>query len=190
MQQIAKMESKLLSGNIIEQTNEQKLALEAKRKQIEEEEKKEREMKRKLLEEEQSALNLTETYNSYQQEAEAKTKKLKKLFLKLQSSKAEMKQIVENNASERHELEGALNDLIKELKLKTLIVDNFIPASQKSRLQEAMQWSEEQDDWVINEDTLMQPTNHISPLDHFHRPYDENILQVGCDVEGRWLFFE
>ena len=36
-------------------------------------------MKQKLEEQEETALNITETYNSLQQEVEVKTKKLKKV---------------------------------------------------------------------------------------------------------------
>lgn len=39
----------------------------------------EREIKQKLEEQEETALNMTETYNSLQQEVEVKTKKLKKV---------------------------------------------------------------------------------------------------------------
>jgi len=39
----------------------------------------EREIEQKLEQQEESALNITETYNSLQQEVEVKTKKLKKV---------------------------------------------------------------------------------------------------------------
>lgn len=181
-QQIAKMESKLLTGgaNIVDHTNEQQKALEVKRQQIAEEQVREQEMKRKLLEQEETALNLTETYNSYQQEADAKTKKLKKLFMKLQSSKVEIKELIESNANERHELESTLNDLIRELKLKTLIVDNFIPPSEKTQMMEGVEYDEVEDGWVVKKNNLQRNNSiKLSPsINHLHRPYDENILQV------------
>lgn len=188
-QQIAKMESKLLTGgaNIVDHTNEQQKALEVKRQQIAEEQVREQEMKRKLLEQEETALNLTETYNSYQQEADAKTKKLKKLFMKLQSSKVEIKELIESNANERHELESTLNDLIRELKLKTLIVDNFIPPSEKTQMMEGVEYDEVEDGWVVKKNNLQRNNSiKLSPsINHLHRPYDENILQVDLELPIR-----
>ena len=43
----------------------------------------EREIEQKLEEQEETALNITETYNSLQQEVEIKTKKLKKVKIDL-----------------------------------------------------------------------------------------------------------
>lgn len=75
------MESKLLVGGrtIVDHTNEQERALEAKRRELIEQQRKEREMKQKLDEREGSALEAHESYTSLQQEVEIKTKKLKKV---------------------------------------------------------------------------------------------------------------
>lgn len=83
------MESKLLVGgkNIIDHTNEQQRALEQRKQEIAEQQRKEREMQQKLEDGEETALNLAETYISLQQEVDAKTKKLRKLYAKLQSTK-------------------------------------------------------------------------------------------------------
>jgi len=44
---------------------------------------KEREIQKKLEEQEETALNLTDTYNSLQQEVEVKSKKLKKVRINM-----------------------------------------------------------------------------------------------------------
>lgn len=77
------MQSKLLVGGrtIIDRTNEQEKALEAKRKEIREQLKRERDMKQKLEKREESALEAQESYTSLRQEVDIKTKKLKKVYL-------------------------------------------------------------------------------------------------------------
>ena len=49
---------------------------------------------------------------------EIKTKKLKKLFAKLQSTKQEIQDLQEEHVRERQELEQTQNELTRELKLK------------------------------------------------------------------------
>lgn len=83
---IKSMESKLLCGgkNIIDHTNEQQRALEQQRAEIVERKRREIEMKQKLDAQEEEAMEIRETYTNLQQEVEIKTKKLKKMFAKLQ----------------------------------------------------------------------------------------------------------
>lgn len=92
---IKAMESKLLSGgkNIIDHTNEQQRALEQRRVEIMEQKRREREMLQMLESQEATKLEMGETYSSLQQEVEIKTKKLKKLFAKLQATKSEIQDI-------------------------------------------------------------------------------------------------
>lgn len=78
----------------------------------------EREIAQKLEEKEDVALELQETFQSLQQEVEVKTKKLKKLFYKLQVCKQEISDLQEEHINERQELEQTLNELTREVKLR------------------------------------------------------------------------
>lgn len=201
---IQKRESKLLTGDkgIIDHTNEQQKALELRRKEIAEEKKREREIKQKLDEQEETALNLTETYNSSQQEAEVKTKKLKKLFAKLQSTRTEIQDIQEVNRKERQELEKTLNELVRELKLKSLIIDNFIPPEEKTKIMSKAYYDENNDAWKlkpsskqVTETVLRRPqcfssstsmsSNKMDPLSNLHKICFGNFLQVELDLPSR-----
>ncbi|KAL8594876.1 Kinesin-like protein kif3b [Nucella lapillus] len=134
---IKAMESKLLVGgkNIVDHTNkQQRRALEQKRQELREQKRKEREMAQKLEEKEESALEIKETYISLQQEVEVKTKKLKKMFNKLQSTKVEIQDVQEEHTKERQEMEQTLMDLTRELKLKQVIIANFISPEDKLKV--------------------------------------------------------
>ena len=91
MVKIKAMESKLLTGdgdpNMVERTNKQQKELEKRKADIAERRKREKEHARMLEEREERDIELEKTYTSLQQEVDAKTKKLKKLFMKLQSTK-------------------------------------------------------------------------------------------------------
>ena len=144
---IEAMESKLLTGgkNIIDHTNEQERQLEIKRQELAKQRLKERQMMQRL--EEISDLEVKESYSSLQQEVQVKRRKLKKLFAKLQSIKTEITDVCESNAVERRELEEAQTQLMKDLKLKYLIIDNFIPEEDKSSLLKRLVYDEDQGDW-------------------------------------------
>ncbi|XP_010791333.1 kinesin-like protein KIF3B, partial [Notothenia coriiceps] len=78
----------------------------------------EREMQQQMESRDEETLELKETYSSLQQEVDIKTKKLKKLFAKLQAVKAEIHDIQEAHINERQELEQTQNELTRDLKLK------------------------------------------------------------------------
>ncbi|XP_028905217.1 kinesin-like protein KIF3B [Ornithorhynchus anatinus] len=149
---IKAMESKLLVGgkNIIDHTNEQQKVLEQKRQEIAEQKRREREIQQQVEIRDEETLELRETYSSLQQEVDIKTKKLKKLFSKLQAVKVEIHDLQEAHIKERQELEQTQNELTRELKLKHLIIENFIPLEEKSKIMNRSYFDEEEDQWKLH----------------------------------------
>lgn len=147
---IRMMESKLLVGgkNIVDHTNEQQRMLELKRQEIAEQKRREREMQQQMDSRDEETLELKETFTSLQQEVEVKTKKLKKLFAKLQAVKEEIQDVHEAHISERQELEQVLNELTRDIKLRHLIIDNFIPPEEKNKIHQRSVCDED-DQWKL-----------------------------------------
>ncbi|TRY84469.1 hypothetical protein DNTS_035823 [Danionella cerebrum] len=143
------MESKLLVGgkNIIDHTNEQQKMIELKRHEIAEQSRREREIQQQLLDQDEETLELRETFSSLQQEVEAKTKKLKKLYAKLQSLKADIQDVNDEHVRSRQELEQTQNELTRELKFKYLIIENFIPPEEKNKIMNRLEFDSEEDQW-------------------------------------------
>lgn len=143
------IESKLLVGgkNIIDHTNEQQKMLEMKRQEIAEQTRREREMQQQMLIQDEETVELRETFSSLQQEVEAKTKKLKKLYAKLQCIKAEIKDVNDEHVRSRQELEQTQNELTRELKFKYLIIENFIPPEEKNKIMNRLMFDPEEDQW-------------------------------------------
>ncbi|XP_053500146.1 kinesin-like protein KIF3B isoform X10 [Ictalurus furcatus] len=152
------MESKLLVGgkNIVDHTNEQQRILDQKRQEIAEQKRREREMQQEVECRDEETLELKETYSSLQQEVDIKTKKLKKLFAKLQAVKAEIHDVQEEHIKERQELEQTQNELTRELKLKHLIIENFIPLEEKNKIISRATFDEEDDIWKMKPITRVQ----------------------------------
>ncbi|XP_059212046.1 kinesin-like protein KIF3C [Centropristis striata] len=143
------MESKLLVGgkNIMDHTNEQQKMLEVKRHEIAEQTRSEREIQQQMLAQDEETLELRETFTSLQQEVEAKTKKLKKLYAKLQCIKAEIQDVNDEHVRSRQELEQTQNELTRELKFKYLIIENFIPPEEKNKIMNRLTFDPEEDQW-------------------------------------------
>ncbi|TSM04924.1 Kinesin-like protein KIF3B [Bagarius yarrelli] len=152
------MESKLLVGgkNIVDHTNEQQKILEQKRQEIAEQKRREREMLQEMECRDEENLGLKGTYSSLQQEVDIKTKKLKKFFAKLQAEKAEIHDVQEDHIEQRQELEQTVNEFHRELKLKLLVIENFIPVEEKNKIVSRAVFDEEDDNWKLLPITRVQ----------------------------------
>ena len=107
-------------------------------------------MLQQIEEQEGTRLDLQQTFHSLQQEVDVKTKKLKKLFQRLQAVKREIGDAAEEFHQQRRQLEDSGAALRKELKLKTLVIDSFIPAPQLQSLLARVQFSEDgEDGWRL-----------------------------------------
>ncbi|XP_067904460.1 kinesin-like protein KIF3B isoform X1 [Heterodontus francisci] len=205
---IKAMESKLLVGgkNIVDHTNEQQKVLEQRRQEIAEQKRREREMQQQMETQDEETLELKETYSSLQQEVDVKTKKLKKLFAKLQAVKAEIHDLQEEHIKERQELEQTQNELTRELKLKHLVIENFIPLEEKNKIMNRAYFDEEEDQWKTqpitriegNQQMMKRPVSAIGykrPLSSYAkmalisrsdpRYRAENILLLELDMPSR-----
>uniref|UniRef100_W5LC98 Kinesin-like protein n=1 Tax=Astyanax mexicanus TaxID=7994 RepID=W5LC98_ASTMX len=145
------LESKLLTGgkNIIDHTNEQQRMLELKRQEIAEQDRQERDMQQLMFEQDEETIELKETFSTLQQEVDLKTKKLKKLYSKLQLVRAEIVDISDEHVTTRQELEQTLNELTREMKFKNLIIDNFIPPEEKNKIINRLHYDSEEDQWKV-----------------------------------------
>ena len=112
-----------------------------------EERRKEREYQQMLEKQEEINLGLNQSFPNLQQEVDFKTKKLKKYFSKLQALKQEIKDLNETNSKQRQELEQNQTDLLRDIKLRQLIIDNFIPKDEKEKLITRLYYDPDEDRW-------------------------------------------
>ncbi|TKS86958.1 Kinesin-like protein KIF3C [Collichthys lucidus] len=145
------MESKLLIGGktIIDHTNEQQKMLELKRQEIAEQIRREREIQQQMMLQDEETGEMRETFSSLQHEVEVKTKKLKRLYSKLQMVKGETKDVIAEHVTTRQELEQTQNELTRELKYKYLLIENFIPPEEKNKIMNRLHFDSEEDQWRL-----------------------------------------
>lgn len=206
VQRIKDLESRLLSGgkNIIDHTNEQQRTLEQKAAEIAERKRREVEMQQKLEDEELTTLGVKETYTTLQQEVDVKSRRLRKCFTKLQSLKRELQDVTAEFNRDRRDLEQSQHDLMKELKLKYLIIDNFIPIEEKQKILSRIKFDDDEDRWATKEpepssvENIRRPVSVPGarrPVSEFarialamgrgYRYAGENILNLELDMPSR-----
>ena len=109
---------------MVERTNEQQKILEKRRADLAERRRAELEAAAQLEAQEEMGEELGQTYTSLQQEVEMKTRKLRKLFTKLQAVKQDISDVTEEFNRDRRDLASYMFKNISQL--LTFVVVIFI----------------------------------------------------------------
>jgi len=150
------MEEKLLIGTkAMEQAMSQEKDFLKVRKELDDKKNRELKLAEDLAKKEEDNILLEKKYASQQDEIEDKKKKLQRLFQKFQASKTEAQEQIEEFNRERENYQEQIRELARQLKLKNLIVEHFIPLDEVSKVELRATWSEDIDDWIL-------PNLHLS----------------------------
>lgn len=94
-------------------------------------------------------LQMEGSYASLQEEVDVKTKKLKKLWAKLQASKSEISDLHDEFRMEREDLLDTIRELSREQLLKQCIIENFIPIEERQKIEKRAVYDEELEEWTL-----------------------------------------
>ena len=185
LKQIQKMEKKVVRGSaIIEEVALKERELNEARKKLEERKELDEKYKEKLKETDDLIVDLDMKYHSQKEEVEDKTKKIKTLWSKLKATEAENKELDEFYLEEITSLQERRRLLQKEMKLKQMIVEYFIPEKELRKLELRAAYNEGIDDWTLPNlelaGNLRKRDNEIIDKEDFNnQDYDEiNILEL------------
>ncbi|KAI8801655.1 P-loop containing nucleoside triphosphate hydrolase protein [Cladochytrium replicatum] len=161
--QLKSLEAKLLIGgvNIVERVNAQEQELQNRQLALQEQRTKERELQNQLEMRQEAQLQMEENYASLQEEVDAKSKKLKKLWTKLQAVKSEISDLQDEFRHEREDLLDTVRELSRELSLKLTLIENFIPREEREKIERRATYDEEHDDWALAELTSLNLQNKV-----------------------------
>jgi len=147
-------EQVMKGGEIADKASKQEAALRKAEQDLVARREKELQLARQMAEQEETNLELEEKYSSLHDEVKAKTKKIEKLWTKFRQSKTEIKDLQSEFQAERNDMLETIRELTRQLKLKELIIDNFIPPNFAQMLDSAevggrAVWNAEAEEWSI-----------------------------------------
>jgi len=151
-QRLKDLESKLIGHdgtNLLEAHEKQQEELLRAQQELRERQAKEEEIARELQAHQDELLQKEEQYGSLQEEVDVKTRKLKKLYQKYKSAQQEVEDIQSEFQREREDMLETVRELTRQLKLKSLVIDNFIPPEEQSKIESRAEWQEEEEEWRI-----------------------------------------
>jgi len=147
--QLQAMQEKLLiGGQHMDRAARQAEELRKAQVELEERRRQEATLAREL---EEANVMIEEQYASMAEELEAKTRKLKKVWNKYQAGVQEIRDLAEEFQKEREDMLDTIRELNKQLKLKQLLLDSFVPVQDIERLESRAVWDETADEpeWTI-----------------------------------------
>ncbi|CEF63819.2 Kinesin-like protein at 64D [Strongyloides ratti] len=145
------IEKNLIIGgeNLLEKAEIQAKLLEESNIELEQSRQSEEELRKVLKEKEAERLDIEEKYSSLQEEANGKTKKLKKVWTLLCDAKEELKDVQEEHQREMELLLDNVRQLRRELMLYLTIIDNYIPEEYLELIEKHVSWNEEIGEWQL-----------------------------------------
>uniref|UniRef100_W5MWJ4 Kinesin-like protein n=1 Tax=Lepisosteus oculatus TaxID=7918 RepID=W5MWJ4_LEPOC len=151
LEKLSALEKKVIVGGVdlLAKAEEQEKLLEESNNELEERRKRAEQLRRELEEKEQERLDIEEKYTSLQEEAQGKTKKLKKVWTMLMAAKSEMADLQQEHQREIEGLLENIRQLSRELRLQMLIIDNFIPQDYQEMIENYVHWNEDIGEWQL-----------------------------------------
>ena len=203
---IKAMEAKLIQGGkMMDKAALQEAELREAKIKLEQKKEEERRMAAEMKQKEDQALAIEEQFSTVQEEVEIKTKKLKKLWAKFQESEQNLKDEREAFQQEKEDMLNNIRALDRQLKLKSLILSNFVPQDAVESIERRATWNDESENWELPRleiaGNMIRPKRPVSagglnrPETQFarnRRAYDtsaryrsENILATELDPAER-----
>jgi kinesin family protein 3/17 len=156
LKKLKKMEEKVLIGTkAMEQAMNQEKEFQKVRKELELKKDRENRLAEELARKEEENMLMEKKFTNQLDEVEDKKKKLQKLYQKFQVAKTEIQDQQDEFNREREGYQEQIRELSRQLKIKDLIIDHFIPQEEANKIELRSVWSEEIDDWIL-------PNLHLS----------------------------
>ncbi|KAL5109908.1 Kinesin-like protein KIF3A [Taenia crassiceps] len=145
------LERRLIVGgqNLLEKAEAQARLLERSAEELRAQEERTQDLRKKLREKKEERFNIEEKYNSLQDEAAGKRRKLQKLTTLYIQAKAELEDLRSANTREMDDLSESIRQLNQELQLQTLIINYFIPKNFQNIIERNVQWSDAVGEWQL-----------------------------------------
>lgn len=139
----------IAGSQVMEVAKKQQQELMKTKKELEKERQQEEELQKKLQEKEKNRMKIMRKFNNLQEELEFINGKMEVLWKEFQESSAECSNVKDDFDRERNDMYDTIYELSNQLKLKNLIIDNFVPRDEFKKMEKMVEWNEDVNDWYI-----------------------------------------
>lgn len=161
---LAMMEEKMVVGKqVMEKAIAQEAELKKQQKRLRKQHEKEEQLKQREEQQRLENLELETKCASQEEQVQKLTGKLQKLWDKYQKAQQEMIDVQHFNQGEREDMLSMIRDLRQTLKLKTLIMESFVPMKEIQSTQERAIWDPEEDEWRLQPIQIEKDMQLIRP---------------------------
>ncbi|CAI2386785.1 unnamed protein product [Moneuplotes crassus] len=182
LKRLKNMEEKVLIGNeVMNKAMKQEIELQKTKADVEERRREQLRIKQELQEAEDKKINLQKEYKNQQEELVGKKAEYQKIWTKYRGALDEKNDLEIDIQRERESLMMRIRELTNDIRLKHLIIDNYMPASEYVKIERRAEWNEELKEWQIP--NLEYTGNNIKK----NKKAQKEGKKIG-DVESNFLY--
>ncbi|CAL8070033.1 unnamed protein product [Calicophoron daubneyi] len=174
MKRMEALQSRIIVGgeNLLEKAEVQEKLLEKSAAELQKQQERAEQLHRRLKEKEEERINVEEKYNTLQEEAAGKRRKLRKLSTMYLEAKAELEDIRSEHAREMEGLLDNIRQLGRDLALQTMLIDHFIPKPYQKLIEQNAHWNDDIGDWQLRCVAYTGNNMHKPPKEGRESPID------------------
>jgi len=147
----------------MEKAIEQEAELKKQQRRLRKQQEKEADLKRQEELQRQENTELETKCASQEEQVQKLTQKLQKLWDKYQKAQQEIVDIQHFNQGEREDMLSMIRDLRQTLKLKTLIMESFVPLQEIQSCNQRSYWDAEEDEWRLQPVEINREIRPVRP---------------------------
>ncbi|KAG5445899.1 Kinesin-like protein kif3a, variant 2 [Clonorchis sinensis] len=184
MRRMEALQSRIIVGgeNLLEKAEAQEKLLEQSAVELERQQRRAEQLHQKLKEKEEERINIEEKYNSLQEEAAGKRRKLRKLGTMYLQAKAELDDVRSEHVREMEGLLENIRQLGRELALYTMLIDHFIPKPYQELIEQNVQWNEDIGEWQLR--CVAYTGNNMRKPEKEHPPSPVDLSNIYLSYRG------
>uniref|UniRef100_A0A7S1AHC0 Kinesin-like protein n=1 Tax=Noctiluca scintillans TaxID=2966 RepID=A0A7S1AHC0_NOCSC len=161
---LAMMEQKMVAGkSVMEKAIEQEEELKRQQRELRKRMKIEEKLKQQEEQQRLENLEIEAKCASQEEQVQKITMKLQKLYGKYQKAQQEMVDVQQFNQSEREDMLSMIRDLRQTLRVKTMIMEAFVPTKEIQATQERAYWDPEEDEWKLRPIKIDKENRPVRP---------------------------
>jgi hypothetical protein len=150
LKRLKNMEEKVLQGNeVMNKAMKQEIELQKTKAELEEKRRDQLRIQQEMQEAEEQKDNLQKEYKNQSDELVGKKEEYQKIWNKYRSALGEKNDLDVDIQRERESLMMRIRELTNDIRLKHLVIDNYIPAAEYVKIERRAEWNEEMKEWQI-----------------------------------------